>query len=241
MKKLAFLASVAALAAAAAVFAAPTSALASGPTQTSPVTTASPPTEISCTQLSSDGSVNGIPIYYVVANQGVSPVYCLKGIHNCEALGNDGVTQAVVCADLIAQANGSGDVDVISQAEGYCQNLANNSDYPQCANVEMTSELADAGAGISGPVTQYCGHTHGNCVNNGRNYFYAGEWVLPYTAGCGGPGSDYELWSDITGHALDTTIEVPVSDSQFSLASNLASQHAIVCPENVAIMIHRIP
>lgn len=175
---------------------------------------------------SSGFSDSGIPIYNI---PDTSSTYCLSGIHVCKVLGNDQgapgavPSQAVVCADLMA-ANDGGQILVVPEEEAFCQSLSNNNDYPECANIETTQEVAVAGEGTLGNPAQFCGHSYGSCVSNGRDYF-------GYTNYKSGPvNSCIEAWSDLTGSGLDNTVELPGSDLQFSLNGNLASQHADVCP-----------
>jgi hypothetical protein len=157
----------------------------------------------------------GIPTYHVTS------AGALAGIHACLSLGNDGINQGVECADLYA-APKNGGVDVFPLAEGFCNH---GSTYPQCANVDIFLNV-NLGNGASGTIDEgICGHSNGNCVNGGRNYFLGSNGF--HLTGCGGIGTTSEVWTvDWAG----SDIELPGSALNVASTSNLGSGHALVCP-----------
>lgn len=162
----------------------------------------------------------GIPVYLITpTNYGY-----LSGIHACRVLGGDGNSYGVECADLYATSPAAGFVDVFAAADGYCQSVANGS-YPECANVSVLFSSHN-GAGDNFAATDgVCGHSNGPCVSGGRDSFIG----LGYSVveGCAGAGTYNEWWTvDQTG----STVELPGSDHTTTSTSNLASQHAIICP-----------
>jgi hypothetical protein len=158
----------------------------------------------------------GIPVFDVTS------AGTLAGVHACLSLGSDGTNQGVECADLYATPDGNGGVDVFPYGEAFCNH---GSDYPRCANVTVYLNVNDA-TGLGSPHDKYvCGHSAGNCVNNGRNYFIGLDFID--LSGCGGVGTASEVWTvDWTG----SDIELPGSGLNVTSTANLGSGHAIVCP-----------
>jgi hypothetical protein len=162
----------------------------------------------------------GIPVYLITpTNYGY-----LSGIHACRVLGGDGNSYGVECADLYATAPESGVVDVFAAADGYCQLVANGSST-ECANVSILFSEHN-GAGDNYVATDgVCGHSYGPC-SGGRNSFIGYGYSVVDSCDIS-PGSYNEWWTvDQTG----SSVQLPVSDRTTASTSNLASQHAIICP-----------
>lgn len=205
--------------------------------QTRPMVPATGPSETTCVPAGQPGELRsaetdqGIPVYFVEATGSDTDVQgCLDGIHACRVLGNDGTTQAVECADLYALNDEVGDpgVTVVSpMIEAYCQTISSGF-LVQCANVDVSFELAAAPHSVSAHFTDQCGHSNGSCDAFGqgdtRNYQLGSFFQAP--AACQGPGTGNEFWAVALAGG---TIELPGSDKTVSSSSNLASQHAIVC------------
>jgi hypothetical protein len=174
-------------------------------------------------EATTQAAAGSLPVFLITS----SDYGYLDGIHSCRLVGNPYYdVQGVECADLYADSPKSGVVAVLPAGEGYCQSAAY---YPQCANVTFKSEVAntlspgDTITAVSGPV--YCGHTHGACATDAPNMFTGNSKIS--TTGCNRtPGEGNEFWTVVLP---GTTIELP-GDVNVSATSNLASQHAIVCP-----------
>lgn len=159
----------------------------------------------------------GIPIFDV----GSGSFGLLPDIHACAALGNDGTTQGVECADIYV--NGvSGQVDISPASEAACQNLANPSVFPQCANaaIKMALFFADPGTiQATGWDTGTCGPS--NPCATPRQYFTGPiTSSFPVT-------SCTEVWTVVNA---GSNVKLPGSGRTVSSAANLGSGHAIVCP-----------
>jgi hypothetical protein len=159
----------------------------------------------------------GIPVFHIPNGTAEA----LPGIHACAALGNDGTTQGVECADIFV-SGGPGDVDIVPQSEAICQNLANRSVFPQCANAVITMGLFASGPTQQGNWdTEACGHSDGPCGTPRQiftgNMFVAFDQVTSCT----------EVWTVV---AAGSNIELPVSARTVFSSANLGSGHAIVCP-----------
>jgi hypothetical protein len=161
-------------------------------------------------------AATGIPTFHVTS------AGTLAGIHACLSLGSDGTNQGVECADLYAAPDGNGGVDVFPEAEGFCNH---GTSYPQCANVDILLNV-NLGTGAAGTTDEgVCGHSHGDCVKNNRNFFIGNDGFD--LTGCGGVGTSSEVWTvDWTG----SVIELPTSGMNVTSTSNLGSGHALVCP-----------
>jgi hypothetical protein len=159
----------------------------------------------------------GIPIFHIP--NGTSEA--LPGIHACAALGNDGTTQAVECADIVA-SGGPGFVSIVPQSEAMCQNLANRSVFPQCANALITMSLFTPGPTQQGSWdTEQCGHSAPLCKTP-RQYFLPGLFTtFDQVTSC------TDVWTVV---AAGSNIELPVSAKTVFSSANLGSGHAIVCP-----------
>jgi hypothetical protein len=163
-------------------------------------------------------STASIPVY-IVTSPGL-----LSGIHACRVLGSDDFTQGVACADLFAEPDGSGGVEVTAETEGICQIIGSNS-FPECANITMLFSVNSAVAhNLGGVFSGECGHQFGPCESP-RTFFAGNFWDIPGPCNAS-PGSRNEVWTVVFGGA---DIELPSTGDQRFLASNLGSQHAIVC------------
>lgn len=164
-------------------------------------------------------TASGIPIWHITSAELIG--------HTCRALGNYGTNQGVECADILAGPGATaGTVDIWPVAEAYCENLANRSFEPQCANAVMIMTLnSPLQHTINGVAIMACGHANGPCAVNNRNYLIGNEYTV---SGCntnaGGPN---EFWSVIQ---TDSSVQLPGSDKTVTSTSNLASSHAIICP-----------
>jgi hypothetical protein len=159
-------------------------------------------------------AADGTPIYHLTSRT-AQP---LASAHACTAPNNDGTTQAVFCADVIGYSNGNGTATIYPQAEGICQNLANRSNFPQCANITLVFGLwAPGPQELSGDWGAECGHSFGPCPT--PRYIVDGGAV--------GVDGCTEVWTVVDAGSV---IELPVSAKFVSLPANLGSGHIIVCP-----------
>jgi hypothetical protein len=151
----------------------------------------------------------------------------LSGIHKCVNLGTDGTYQGVVCADLWAQPSGNaeGDIFVSPALEAYCQ-VGSTTTIKTCSSIDAFEFSANAFQLEGPPSGAQCGAGFAACPANQR-YELIGQH-LAVTNGCGGTGSDNEVWTVVEA---GTKVDLPSpSFKNLTLGTNLASQHAIVCP-----------
>ena len=161
----------------------------------------------------SNYTADGTPIYHLT-NRVAQP---LATAHACSAPGNDGVTQAVFCADAFGASNGNGTATVTPQSEGMCQTLSNRNNFPRCANIHESFALWSAGPVLRSPTYVVdCGHNGTLCP-------------VPRSAATG-PGFAFggclELWTVVNGGSV---IELPASARNVALPASLSSGHIIVC------------
>ncbi|HZR54488.1 MAG TPA: hypothetical protein VFB06_33940 [Streptosporangiaceae bacterium] len=166
-------------------------------------------------------AIESIPIFHVTS-AGV-----LNGIHACRALNNDTINQGVMCADLFAEPDGSNiGVEVAPFVEGMCQNLANPSFFPECAQITMTFSVNtplfhDAG----GAFEEQCARHFNDPCSTPREFFEGENFPIPGECNSQ-PGGKNEVWTVIKG---GSAIELPGSGVFSATATDFASQHAIVC------------
>jgi hypothetical protein len=120
------------------------------------------------------------------------------------------------CIRLGIFASGSQDY-ITAQATGICENTAGQS--VSCSNIVITATIAN-GAGYTGWRTIACGHTNGNCLAGGTNFYTYGQ--LPISPGT----CDNNVWAVINGNDRDTYITLPGSDKNVYLDGfNLEDGH----------------
>jgi hypothetical protein len=178
-----------------------------------------------------DGTLTPLPSAHVIKptitaagirSYDVTSPGLLSGIHACADIGNDGTYHAILCADMWAAPEDNGLIEVSPVVQAYCQ-VGNTSTVVQCANAEVLMEVArGTNDGLPASIAQ-CGHSAGPCPT--------GKFEKIGTPGdvsgtCGGVGTQDEVWT-VLGNG--SSIQLPKSDQTKKLASNLASQHALIC------------
>jgi hypothetical protein len=104
--------------------------------------------------------------------------------HQCEVMGNDGVREAVHCADLMYHDRGGGLGEFWARGQALCQPIGGG--YPkQCAGIRQNPQLWDTR--YSQPVESYiqaCGrYTNQDppCPSDGlRFYSYSGNYLYQF-------------------------------------------------------------
>jgi hypothetical protein len=166
-------------------------------------------------------SIESIPVYRVV-----TPGF-ISGMHACRALGNDGSTQGVMCADLFAERDNTGGVQVSATVEGACESLANRNIFPECAEIDMFFSAHRAQSDFGDPLTlEQCARHFNDPCSTPREFFEAAplhDIPGPCNTSVGGPN---EVWTVV---GLGSSIELPVSGAVRFLAANLGSNHGIIC------------
>jgi hypothetical protein len=180
------------------------------------------------------GATEAIPIFFV----GSSPAV-LNGLHTCLVMGNDGNTQGVECADVVAESDRGLGVRVAPFVQAVCQSLSNPGSFPQCGEIDIVSGINNAQSQfLTGFNNNTCGPPPDlACLNgatNGPNPGIRNEFLGNYAdiQGCneaaGGPN---EVWAvDLVNSLIELpgTAGVRPAKNVFS-SRNLASGHAIVC------------
>lgn len=133
--------------------------------------------------------------------------------HACQVVGIVGDIEGVVCADFVANTDGT----VSAQVEGICQHESTGATV-QCAHIDISY-------GLYSTVKHYydtesmCGHQYGPCPS-GR-FIQAGAHTNPFEqATC------YNLW---TVAYAGSGVELPGSDQWELLGANLGSGHKVLC------------
>lgn len=138
-------------------------------------------------------------------------------VHSCKSLGNDGITQAIVCADVIDDsAQGPGWVEI--KVEAMCQNLSLTTFYPQCADISL-GYGADATNQLVGAVdyTHWCGHTAGPCPT--------GRLIESFV------GQVFDICQKVQTYVLSgARIALPGSGEVKWLSGNFFSAGTTICP-----------
>jgi hypothetical protein len=162
--------------------------------------------------------------------------------HQCQVIGNDGTTQAVVCADILTGVydadSGEGSY-ARDQVEAYCQTISTGA-VVQCADVLVTYGLNSAANDSAYPDISSdveCGHAYGAC-STGRNVWsnvtYDYPWSKWTSSNCdSNVNGESSVWSVIYG-GNDTIIELPKSDKSVALTTgndggNEISGHYFIC------------
>lgn len=136
----------------------------------------------------------------------------LTSQHSCTAIGNDGKTQAVFCADLVDNGNSS----FAPQAEGICQTISTGA-IVQCSDISFSFSAWSASFGELEGLSVTCGHSFGPCPA-GR--YIISDFPVAVSGGC------LEVWTVVWA---GSTIRLPGSGITKSLSANLGSGHTIVC------------
>ena len=145
----------------------------------------------------------------------------LTNIHQCKALGDDTVTKAVMCVDVIVDGN-----DFYAQTEAFCQTMA-TAQIVRCSNISVTFEAWRTDPGgqnfptMLAHLTKVCGHTNGQCPA-GR--YVNSIWILDF---CG----DF-AFTRIKGlPTLSTFIDLPGTNQRRHLEDgDFDSTHTLLCP-----------
>lgn len=149
----------------------------------------------------------------VVAASGVASSWTLMD-HVCAVIGDDTVTQAVVCSDLYKDQYG----DAVPAVEAMCQDIRSPAILLQCANISLNKgglELYTTGPVLedSNPYSISCGHDLSNmCPADDREVWTWGPDTL---------ASDQ--WTVVAAKSI--TIELPGSSQFKTLNVNIGSGH----------------
>jgi hypothetical protein len=95
----------------------------------------------------------------LAANAGVVPPGSTKIFHSCKAIGSDGTTQGVVCADLYSHPDGAG-TDYYGQNEVACQTISSGA-LKECAGIHETPVIGNP-VGTHSGGEQVCGTRFGH-------------------------------------------------------------------------------
>ena len=108
--------------------------------------------------------------------------------HVCKVIGADSYgNEAVICTDLLGTFDGTF-YGVEARTEAFC--LDDGGDYVQCANIEVSTEVA-TGTTVDGGNGGVCGHQYGPCP---AVRFYGG---LVAGAGTYYNGCIYNSWESL--------------------------------------------
>jgi hypothetical protein len=147
--------------------------------------------------------------------------------HVCEVIGNDMVTNAVICTDLVVTQNfeGSGNWEAQVRTEAFCQRRSDSA-IVQCAGVRVNNEIADP-SGVTQLASVGCGNISPTFVSGpascsaGRNYF-VGPGFPVATNQC-----HHNIWA-VT--EVGTGIRLPGTGETFGMlnSANLGTPHTDV-------------
>ena len=137
--------------------------------------------------------------------------------HVCEVIGNDMVTNAVICTDLVVTQNfeGTGNWEAQVQTEAFCQRRSDSA-IVQCAGVRVNNEIADS-SGVNQLASVGCGHISPTFVSGpatcspGRNNF-VGPGFSVATTQC-----HHNIWA-VT--EVGTGIRLPGTGETFGMLNN---------------------
>ena len=162
--------------------------------------------------------------------------------HQCSPIGDDTVTEGVICADIVTFPNGEGPGYLAyAQVEAICQNMSSGTAV-QCAHASTAFGLY--GPGTNWPlntetITQ-CGHLSGPCAGPGqRNYWQSP--AISYTENLnqcsGNVNLETQVQSVVFSADFFTYIELPGSGKKVYLdpsngndSPNQVSGHYFICP-----------
>lgn len=151
--------------------------------------------------------------------------------HSCQAFGDDGNYEGVLCADINVNSVSGSEYIAQGQVEAYCQK---GSAVVSCENVDIRAGLYHAGNTGSSIPSHWCGSGAKACAGNGQcNYIPLNSFSFTNTlSNCATDGNGpTAIWTVVYyGSSVQLPDGSPAVMTSANDGENLSTGHYFACP-----------